>query len=105
MEGEISSSSAPTCPPHSWSSYRVTQESLAGVSHCSQGIVHISLARQAADTAVQGLGHRFSHLRWKRGKALPKWKQFGRVPPPLMGTWEKNHSTASKSEEERGCVA
>lgn len=89
MEGEISNSSAPMCPPHSWSSYRVTQESLAGVSHCSQGIVHISLARQAADTTVQGLGHRFSHLRWKRGKALPKWKQFGRVPPPLMGTWEK----------------
>lgn len=86
MEGEAWSSSAPTCLP--WSSYRVTQESLAGVSHCSQGIVHISLARQAADTAVQGLGHCFSHLRWKRRQALPKWKQFGRAPPPLMGTWE-----------------
>ena len=56
-------SSALTCPPHPWSSYRVTQESLAGISHRSQGIVHISLARQAADTAVQGLSHCFSHLR------------------------------------------
>lgn len=43
-------------------SYRVAQESLAGISNCSQGIIHISLARQAANTAVQCLGHSFRHL-------------------------------------------
>lgn len=55
---------------HAQSSYRVTQESLAGISNGSQGIIHISLARQAADTAVQGLGHCFSYLKWETG--LPK---------------------------------
>lgn len=59
---EFLGSMYPTPP----SAYRVTQKPFAGVSHCSQGIIHISLARQAADTAVQCLGHCFSHLGWER---------------------------------------
>lgn len=74
MQGEAWRSSASTFPPRPESSYRVAEEPLAGVSHCSQGVIHISLARQAADTAVQGLGHCFSHLRERADGALPKWK-------------------------------
>ena len=62
MKGEAWSSSTPMVPPRPEASYRVAEESLAGISHCSQGVIHISLARQAADTAVQCLGHCFSHL-------------------------------------------